>query len=902
VAWYHRLLNVFRPTQVSEDIKREVEFHIAERADDLRVYGFSEREAAYEARRRFGNRAMQRERTRDADLLTWLDSAMNDIRYALRGLKRSPVFALVAIGSIALGIGANVAIFSLLDAVSLRTLPVPHPEELLQVGVAHEGEGGFAGVKPEDQRFSNPLWEALRSSPHGFTSLAAFANLRVNLADQGESRFIIGAFASGDYFRLFGVTPALGRLFTARDDVRGCPPTVVLSHSFWTSEFARDRRVIGRRLSLDGKSFEIIGVANEDFTGPVVGVMPRLLVPLCAERAIRGPRSRLDARTDWWLSVIGRRPADADPRQIGSRLMALAPAAHKATIPIGAGPTQQRIYLSHTFSLGDASRGLSDLHLRFGAALIALMAFVVVVMLIACANVANLLLARAAARRRELAVRLALGAERARVARQLLTESILLATLGAVGGLLVARWGSAALVALISTRQGPAELDISLHWRLLGYTAFIAIATVILFGVVPAWRATRVDPHTAMSASGRAVAEGHSRFTLGKALVCGQVALSLTLLVAAGLLVGSLRKLATENPGFRPDGILVVTADFRRTGLPNNQVADVQANLLEMLRSIPGVVDASQSYMVPVSGNRWNDVVAVEGYTPKDPDDAQIWFNRVSPRYFATLGTRLLAGRDFNVGDSPTAPVAAIVNEAFGRRFFRTPNVVGRQFSTRRGDELLPPVTIVGVVENSRYQSLREDAGPIAYLAMSQGEQSPMMIAEVRANGDPAALIPSVRVAVSRVNPRIVLELQTLSEQLWSSIGRERLLAVLSALFGAVALLLATLGLYGVMAYSVAGRTNELGVRQALGAGRSRIIRLVLGDVARIVIAGMIVGTTAALWLSRFVSSFLFQMEPTEPSVLVFAALTLSIAAAVAGIIPAWRASRVDAVMALRYE
>jgi len=900
VAWYHRLLNIVLSNRLSTDIEREVNFHIAERADDLRAAGLSDHEAADQARRRFGNAGLYREQIRDADLFGWLDTTVGDFRYAWRALRRSPAFAIAAVGSIALGIGANVAIYALIDAVSLRALPVPHPEELLQVGVAQKGEGGFVGVQPNDERFSNPLWEALRDGPNGFANVAAFGNLRVNLADEGEARFLTGAFVSGNYFRLFGVKPAAGRLFAQQEDVRGCAPVVVISDAYWTSEFSRDAHVLGRKISFDGKPFQIIGVAGGRFTGPVVGVMPRFYVPLCAEPVLRGPRSRLDSRSDWWLTVIGRRAADADPRQIAARLQGFGPTAYEATLDPRAGAEQRQSYLSKTFSLGDISRGVSPLHASFNRALLTLMAFVALVMLIACANVANLLLARAATRRRELALRLALGAARGRIARQLLTESGLLALLGAVGGLVFARWGASMLVGMISLPQGPVELDLSLNPRLLAFTAFVATATAVLFGVVPAWRGTRLAPQTAMNDSGRNVAEGHRGFTVGKALVGAQVALSLVLLVGAALLVGSLRKLSTEDAGFHAGGVLIVKADLRRSGVSTEQMAAVNASLLEGLRAIPAVVDVSQSQVVPVSRDRWNDVVVVDGFTPQDPDDAQIWFNRVSPRYFATLRTRFLLGRDFDDRDVPTAERVAIVNDAFARRFFRTLNATGRQFRTRVGDTASAPITVVGVVENAKYESLREEPGPIAYLAMSQGKPTPTITAEVRTSGDALALVPAVRLAVGRVNPRIVLEIETLVNQLASSLSRERLLALLSAVFGTVALLLATLGLYGITAYSVAQRTKEIGVRQALGAGRGRIIRMVLGDVSRTVIAGTVVGAVATRWAGKLVSALLFHMQPSDPVVLAAAATLLVLIALAAGLIPALRASRIDPVAALR--
>jgi predicted permease len=370
--------------------------------------------------------------------------------------------------------------------------------------------------------------------------------------------------------------------------------------------------------------------------------------------------------------------------------------------------------------------------------------------------------------------------------------------------------------------------------------------------------------------------------------------------VAAGLLVGSLRRLSTESLGFRADHVLIVKADLRQAGIPSEQLVAYETRVLETLRTSPGVADASQSYVVPVGGDRWNDVVVVDGYTPRDPDDAQILFNRVSTRYFATLGTRLLAGRDFNGEDIPSGARAAVVNDAFVRRFLPTSNAIGRQFHTRVRDTLSSPLTIVGVVDNTKYESIREESTPIVYLAMSQGAARPTMIVELRTVGDPAALAPAVRNAMHRENPRIVIELETLSDQLGRSISRERLLAALSAVFGAVALVLAILGLYGVMAYSVARRANEMGVRVALGADRARIVRLVLGDVGRVVVSGAAVGVLIAMGAGRVVGTFLFRTKPTDPGVLLAATTLLMLVAAVAGLVPAIRAARADPVATLR--
>ena len=903
MAWYHRLLNVLRSDRLSADIQREMDFHLTERADEFRASGFSERDATYEARRRFGNRSLLGERTREADLMSWLDSAMGDVRYALRTLRHAPLFAIVAVGSIALGVGATTAVFTLIDAVALRSLPVPHPNELLQLAIAEAGKGGLIRGVNNNQYFSNPLWEQVRDRSHGFAALTAYADVRFNLSNSGEARYATGVLASGDYFKVFGVTPAIGRLFTRQDDTRGCPGVAVLSYAYWDREFDRRGDVVGRVLSLDGKPIRVIGVAGDGFTGPEVGRAPQIMLPVCADDVLRGERSALNQRTYWWLRVIGRRPADADPRAIAGRLQSLAPDAFRLTASPTSGTERRREYVTRTFSLSEVPNGLSGLRRQYNRALVTLMAFVGLVMLIACANVANLLLARAAAREREVAIRLAIGAARSRLVRQLLTESAILAVLGATAGVLLARWGAAALVSMISTPSQTVVLDLSLNARVLTFSAVVTALTVAIFGLIPAWRGTRVTLHTAMKAAGRGISEGHGRFTLGKMLVSAQVALSLVLLVGAGLLVGSLRKLSTVETGFRADGVLIVDADLRHIGVPRDQLRRVRTDLLAAFRSIPGVTSASSSEITPVGGSTWNDEILVEGYTAKRVEDGLAWFDRVSDGYFRTMDTQLLMGRDFNSDDIPSSMQAVIVNDALARKFFGSGSPLGRQLRVRMGDTASSPYTVVGVVENAKYQSLREDPQPIAYVAASQSPASGGgMNTELRSAGDPLSLVPAVKAAVARVNPGILLEFKTLSGELASSISRERLMARLSGLFGGVALALAMLGLYGVMTYSVTRRRNEIGVRLALGAERARVIRMVLGDVVRVVLVGCVVGAAVSAASGKLIVSFLYGMEPVEPIVLWAAAAMLTVVALAAGFIPALSASRVDPVAALREE
>ena len=890
MSWFRRLLNVSRPGRLSREIDREMEFHIAERADELRAAGMSEEAALLEARRRFGNRGIQKERTRDADIVTWLDSLAADIRYAARALRRSPAFTAVAVASLALGIGANTAIFTLIDALVLRTLPVPHPEELVEVT--------FGG---EHGSFTNPLWEQIRDRRTGFASMAAFAESEFNIAEGGEARRIRGAWVSGEYFSLFGVRPFAGRLLTPSDDERGCPPLAVLGFGFWQSEYAGAADVVGRTIRLDGHPFRIVGVAAPGFGGPEVGREVQLHAPLCGKEAVSGPGT-LDHRSMWYLRIIGRRAPGVTTQQAAARLAAIAPATFAATVPPDWSTESKLEYVNRTLGAAPAESGMSSLRTRYRGALLTLMGAVGIVLLIACANVANLLLARGAAREREVAIRLAVGAARPRIVRQLLTESALLGLLGAAFALLIGQWGTHALVGLIASDGQPVALDLSLDPRVLGFTVLVAAATTGLFGLVPAWRATRVSPQTAMKTNGRGIAEGHARFTIGKALVVAQVALSLILLVGAGLLVGSLRNLGRVDPGFRPDGVLLVSVDLGRSGAPEGWHA-TRRDLLERVRAIPGVRSASASDLTPIGGSTWNDFVVEDGPSPTSGDRSLVFFNEVSDGYFATLETRLLAGRDFDEGDVPGAPRVAIVNEATARRIFGAESPLGRRIRTIVGDGVSEPYTVIGVVEDAKYESLREESSGTVYVSASQNAHpGPSLTLQLRGRGGAEELVPAVESLVAEALPSATLEFRTLSRQVASSLRRERMLAVLSALFGAVALLLSMLGLYGVMAYAVARRRNEIGVRIALGADRGRVLRLVLGDVARVVAAGLLLGAAAAMGLGSLVRSFLFGVEPTEPGVMALAVVSLATVALAAGFIPAMRASRLDPVAALREE
>lgn len=894
MSWIARLRNLLESPRHSRDLDRELDFHIAERADVLEAQGLERGEAERQARIHFGHRDGVREETRDIGIISWLETSASDVRYAVRGLKADPGFTLTVVFSLALGIGANTAIFSLINAVLLKSLPVAEPRQLMELTMG----------KDHGDVFTNPIWEAVRRDQRVFSGVFAYADESFNLAEGGEARRVDGNYVGGEYFATLGLAPAAGRLLSGADDFRGCPAVVVLGHGFWQRQYAGARGAIGQRLALDGHPFQVVGVAPPGFSGVEVGRATQLYLPLCAEAVIQGANSQLDRRSTWWLQLIGRPAPGVSPAQVNARLAALAHGVFTATVPTDWDDKNLQFYLSSSLEAVPAATGLSDLRTTYRPALMMLMAVVGIVLLIACGNVANLLLARGTVRQREIAMRMALGASRRRLIRQMLTESLLLSVIGATAGLLLALWGSALLVRLLSSGRDGVWLDLALDYRLLAFTLGVAVATGVLFGLVPAWRGTRVDPQTAIRAQGHGVIRGGSaRFTLGKALVLGQVALSLVLVLGAGLLLTTFHTLATLDPGFRREGILAVRMDLRSSGESDVARLAIQRQVLERLRLLPGVRSAATAEILPVSGMRWNGLITLPGQAASGDDMERLsWFNRVSTGYFTTMGTALITGRDFGPGDVTGSTPVAIVSEAMAKKYFPGLNPVGLQFITESGHGEAT-YQVVGVVQDSRYRDLRTPPEPIVFLAdLQASEPAPTVTFVLHSDGPPADLVPGVRRTVGEVSPRASFTSLTVSDNLARSLARERLLAALSGFFGGLAILLSLLGLYGLMSYNVARRRNEIGIRLALGAERGAVVRLILGEVGKLVLTGVLVGIVAALATGRLVTAFLYGVTATDPAVIVATTGMVILVGFAAGAVPAWRAARLDPVAALREE
>lgn len=710
-------------------------------------------------------------------------------------------FFTVAILCLALGIGANTAIFHLLDAVHLRTLPVPNPQELVEVRIGPNQHCCTGNSSSRRSNFTYALWDQFRTHQQALTGLFAWSEHRFNTAAGGEVRDVEGLYASGDFFKTLGVSPAIGRLYSGADDQPGCgAPGVVLGYSYWQREYGGQPAAIGRKILLDGKPFEIIGVAQAGFFGVEVGRSFDVVVPVCAEIIINGEDAHTPKLHHWWLAVMGRLKPGWTVQQARAHVAAISPGFFRATLPPTYTPDTAKDYLAFKLTADRAGSGVSDLREDYQEPLLILLGIAGLVLIIACANLANLMLARASARERELAVRLAIGAPRPRLIRQMLIESLLLAAIGAACGALIAQFLSRYLVQFLTSTDNPLYVDLGADWRIFGFTAALAIITCLLFGLMPALRATGTNPGALMKSGGRGLTEARERFGVRRVLVVAQVALSVTLLVGALLFVRSLNKLLTLDAGFQESGVLVTEVNFSALHFPPQRRLEAAREILRRIRLLPGVQQAAAALIVPISGDRWNDWFQLDGANAGGKFLTNM--SPISPGNFGTLGTALLAGRDFNEHDSANSPKVAIVNESFVKQFLNGANPIGKRMRQERASNAGSFYEIVGVVKDAKYRRLSDPFSPTVFAAIDQMEQPPAgTVILSRSQLAVAPQIAAIKHEMAAISPSMALNFYTLYSEIADSLLRERLMATLSGFFGFLAVLLASIGLYGVMAF-----------------------------------------------------------------------------------------------------
>jgi predicted permease len=834
---------------------------------------------------------------------------LSDLRHSLRMLAKSPLFTSVAIVSLALGLGANTAIFSLLDQALLRPLPVKNPQELVLVTSPGVNRGSFTGDN-SDRLFSRPAYIDLRDRNQVFSGLIARAPELANLVYLGHSEAVSAELVTGNFFDVLGVRPERGRLLSASDDVtKNAHPVVVLGYGYWIRRFGGNPDIVNKTVRINNALMKVTGVAPREFFGVNVGRVPDVYVPLAMKTAVTPTSDGYDDRTFHFLHIIGRLKAGrlkpgVNIQQASASLQVIFKPMLAADLALMTGNVSQHFrdrFLVKAVILEPAYNGVPTFRENAGTALYISMAMVGLVLLIACANVANLLVARGLGRQREIAIRLALGASRKDVVRQLLAESLMLAVLGGLAGLLVSLWTSGVLVAIIPGNGGVLGLNASLDPRTVAFAFGLALVTGIGFGLLPAMQSTRPNLYPTLKDQGSSVIGGFGQIRSRQALVIAQVALSLLLLVGAGLFTRSLLNLRKLDPGFRAANLVVFSIDASRDGYSQTRIHQLYEDVQHRLASVPGVASASLSQIVPLSGDSSTSSIHVEGYEEKTDESLQPNFNEVSPGYFATLGIPLLAGRDLTFQDKLGAHKVAVVNETFVKRYLGTGNPLGRRFSHH--SDSTAEVEIVGVVKDGKYNTLRDEKKSFVYVPYQQDDDISTISANVRTLGPPDALMPALRREIAGIDSNLAIwDLKTMETQVSESLFIERLTAILCACFGALATVLAFIGLYGVMAFSVARRTREIGIRMALGADRGSVLGMVLKEVAWMCLIGVGLGVPLSIGLSRYLVSQLYGVTPTDLLTLVSAVLTMICVSLIAGFLPARRAATIDPTIALRYE
>ena len=905
-----RLQTLFRRERAAQLLDEELQFHLDEQIAENVAAGMSLQEARYAAKRVFGNPTSLKEEARESWGWIWLEQIGQDLRYGLRMLRKSPGFTIVAVLTLALGIGANTAIFSLVDAALLRLLPVEKPEQLFRLtSINREGR--------TSDWFSYPTFKSLLEDNQTLSGLIAFRSLgNLDFVVGGKGELARGQAVSASYFTTLGVRAILGRTITDEDENASATPVAVISYGYWTSRFNRSASAVGAAVVLNGAPFTVIGVMPPEFFGLEPGQPVDVSIPLTSVALVQpqfaaaaSPYDILTAPFRNWLHIMARLKEGETEIQAKANL---APIYEQAIREAAEGmrglafdsPGARRAFAEFRIELEPGSRGLTALRQQFSKPLTFLLATASVLLLIACTNVANLLLTNGSSRQKELALRLALGAGRARVIRQLLTESVLLAAGGGAIGVILAFAGSRSLVRLMSHSTSRIRLDVHPDARILAFTGLVSLIAVVVFGLFPACRDSRLDLSQAVKEAGQGRAAVPGRFRMTEGLVIAQIALSLVLAVGAGLLVRTLQNLKNFYPGFHERNVLLFSIQPGMVGYTNSQVAELYERIKAQIENTPGVSAVSFSTFSPLAGWSGFTDAAVEGYTPKPGDNPAISVNFVGPSYFRTLGTAVLAGRDIREEDRTGNPKIAVINEAMAQHFFGARNPIGRWFSIPGWVGDPSQIEIVGVVENAKFISIRDEVPPAAYIPFFQSPDSFLAATfEVRSTINPASLAGSVGQLIQQTDNRLPLfDVKTLSERIDESLVQERTVAFLSSLFGAVALFLTCVGLYGVMAGSVAQRTHEIGIRMALGAQRLGVLKLVLGRGMVMASVGVFTGILASITVGQFMAALLFAVKPADGPTIIAASLSLIVVATVACYIPARRAMRVDPMVALKYE
>ena len=899
------LRSLFRKKHVTGELDEELNSFLDMAAEEKIRQGLSRQDALRAVRLEHGSVELSREEIQAATWESFLETCWRDLRFAARMLRKNPGFTAVAVLTLALGIGANTAIFSLMNAVLLRTLPVRDPSQLVLFG---EGNwGGVTDAVPNRswQLFSYPFFLQVQRDNHVFSDVTAISSMSNDvygtIDNDSQAEAIDALLVSGTFFSTLGVKPALGRVFSADDDrIPGGSPIAVSSYNWWQKRFGGDPSILGKKMRIGSTVYTVIGVAPREFFGTSVGELPDLWIPLSMEEVLPPNWQGLHDHHFQSLYIIGRRKPGVAVEQAQANVNVLFNQALREII--GPQPTKQQLDdIQHAFiELTPANRGLSQLRSQFSKPLRVLMVAVGLVLLIACTNIANLILARATNREREIAVRLSLGAGPWRVIRQLLTESFLLAAFGAALGIALATWASKLFLVVASSSSEPIPLNIAIDSRVLLFTLLVSLATPLLFGIIPAWHAARFEINSSFKAA-RSTAPVHSPFA--KALIISQIALSMVLLVGAGLFLRTLVNLTNVDMGFDKQGVLLFSIEPASIGYKEDaRLANLYRQIEQRVTAVPGVHAASFSLFTFNQGSWAGNAWSPEEFT-EAKGNRRVLYNKVGTGFFSTMGLSLLSGRVFGPQDAENSPRVAVINETMSRRFFPNQSPIGRVF--RVGGQDAKPQNdriIVGVVKDAKQMTLKEGPLSSAYFPYAQ-DIGYLWDFEARFSGDPQFTAAAIRQAIHEVDPLLpVSSTGTLAEQVDRSVVDQRLTTQLSSFFGLVAVFLACIGIYGLMSYAVLQRTNEIGIRLALGAQRKQILKLVMRQGFVLATAGVVLGIVLAFVLTRFLTSLLFNVHPFDPLTFACVAALLTLIALAACYMPARRATRVDPLVALRYE